>query len=72
MFFNIRIDVRHFSEYSNSTHEGTNHGLKYAADGAKPNNLIDKASERLSFQGERNYNNFKSNTNKNQNQYKSS
>ena len=70
--FYKRIDVRHFSEYSNSAHEGTNHGLKYAADGVKPKHLIDKASERLSFQGERTYEKFDSTTTKNQDVYKES
>ena len=53
-----RKHIRHYGEYSNSAHKGTNHGLKVSSDGVKPSHLLDKASERLSFQGERKYEYF--------------
>ena len=62
---------RHRAEYSNSAHEGTNHGIKCAADGAKPSHLIDQSSERLTFKGERNYSNFISKTTKDLQELKS-
>ena len=54
----LRKKVRHFAEYSNSAHEGTNHGLKYSADSVNPSHLLDVSTERLSFQGERTYEAF--------------
>ena len=53
-----RKHIRHYDEYSNSAHEGTNHGLNSSADGVKASHLLDKASERLSFQGEHSYEYF--------------
>ena len=69
--FYRRKYTRHFGEYSNSAHEGTNHGLKYAADGVKPSHLLDISSERLSFQGERNYEKFLNSVNSHLEQNKS-
>ena len=66
-----RKHIRHFGEYSNSAHEGTNHGLKHCADAVNPSHLLDVSSERLSFQGERNYDNFVSITDTNLEQHKS-
>ena len=66
-----RKPLRHFAEYSNSAHEGTNHGLKYCADAVNPSNLLDISSQRLSFQGERNYGKFVSESGSQLEQYKS-
>ena len=43
--------IRHFYEYSNSAHEGTNNGLKHCCGDVEPSHLIEDSSERLSFQG---------------------
>ena len=56
--FYRRKRVRHFDEYSNSAHEGTNMALKYCEGASKPTHLLDEATERLTFQGERNYQSF--------------
>ena len=66
-----RKHIRHYGEYSNSAHEGTNHGLKASSDGVKPSHLLDKASERLSSQGERSYKYFVTKTRQQLNEYKS-
>ena len=38
----LRYNLRHFEEYTNSIHEGTNRGLKYNATHVGPNTNIKK------------------------------
>ena len=43
--FYLRLNLRHFDEYTNSIHEGTNRGLKYNTAPAGPSTTIEKAME---------------------------
>ena len=49
----IRKHLRHYEEYSNSSHEGTNKGLKYCAAPVTPNLRMDHSCAILSKQGVR-------------------
>ena len=42
--FHLRKDLRHYAEYSNSTHEGTNRGLKYNAAPVTPATRLDNST----------------------------
>lgn len=50
-----RKHIRHFDEYNNCSHEGTNYGLKSHAAGVLPGHSIDNAGERLTYQAELKY-----------------
>jgi hypothetical protein len=45
-----RKHIRHFDEYNNCSHEGTNYGLKSHAAGVLPGHSIDNAGKRLTYQ----------------------
>ena len=45
--FYLRKEIRHYEEYSNSSHEGTNGGLKYCAGAVIPMNKFDKSVTKL-------------------------
>ena len=51
--FYIRRHLRHYEEYSNSSHEGTNKGLKYCAAPVTPNLRMDHSCAILSKNGVR-------------------
>ena len=51
--FYQRIDIRHFDDYSNSCHEGLNHGLKYNTAPVGPLLNLEHATCILSKNGER-------------------
>ena len=51
--FYQRKHLRHYEEYSNSSHEGTNKGLKYCASPVTPNTRMDNSCAILSKQGVR-------------------
>ena len=65
--FYLRKHIRHYEEYSNSPHEGTNNGLKIGANCSLPSMLLDTASKRLSDQGMLKYQVFMAQTLKQQN-----
>ena len=52
--FYLRKASRHFEEYSNSPHEGTNNGLKHCASPVKPTHALAQSMVILSKNGERN------------------
>ena len=52
--FYRRKSTRHFEEYSNSPHEGTNNGLKHCASPVKPTHALAQSMVILSKNGERN------------------
>ena len=45
--FYDRRNIRHFDEYSNSCHEGTNNAVKYGSNAINPTYRLDHAAERL-------------------------
>ena len=45
--FYLRKNVRHYEEYSNSSHEGTNTGLKYCAGAVVPLQHFDDSLTKL-------------------------
>ena len=45
--FYYRRNIRHFDEYSNSCHEGTNKAVKYGTDAINPAYRLDNAAQRL-------------------------
>ena len=51
--FYLRKDLRHYGEYSNSIHEGTNRGLKFNAAPVTPATRLDKTTVILSKNGVR-------------------
>ena len=50
----LRKDIRHYGEYTNSIHEGTNRGLKYNAAPVGPSTRLDNSLVILSKNGLRN------------------
>jgi len=51
--FYLRKNSRHFDEYSNSSHEGTNNAMKNCSSPVKPSHNLEKSMTILSKQGER-------------------
>jgi len=49
VFFKCK-KIRHFDEYNNCSHEGTNYGLKSHAAGVLPGHSIDNAAKCLTYQ----------------------
>ena len=47
------MTIRHYDQYLNSGHEGTNNGIKTCAGKVMPNFHVDKSVLRLCNQGER-------------------
>ena len=45
--FYLRIDIHHYEEYSNSSHEGTNAGFKHCAGTVVPMNKFNKSLTKL-------------------------
>ena len=52
-YFYLRLDLRHFEEYTNSIHEGTNRGLKYNSAPVGPSTNIEKAWAIMCINSER-------------------
>ena len=52
--FFLRLNLRHFDEYTNSIHEGTNRGLKYNTAPVGPSTKIEKAFTIICNNAERN------------------
>ena len=52
--FYLRLNIRHFDEYTNSIHKGTNCGLKYSTARVGPSTNIEKAMAILYNNTERN------------------
>merc|ERR1711966_478056 len=55
--FYLRKNLRHFDEFTNSVHEGTNNGIRHSAAAVGPSTLIEKSLVILSENGYRNINN---------------
>ena len=56
--FHEKIALRHFNEYSNSCHEGTNKGLKFHSNKVGPQFLLENSAMRLTQQGKTRYQKF--------------
>ena len=56
--FYEKVGLRHFDEYSNSCHEGTNKGLKFDANKVGPSLLLDNSAQRVTQQGKVRYEQF--------------